>query len=196
MQKFLINISKFGGLFIIAAIIIIVVVAFAIHINDPSYYSQIIIDQHDTLYVAYEFGPLEKEVPIGKITAITTPGNYTYFYSPNKRKFAYETRMPNPINLYNNFFGINVVDLLTLHTKTIYLTVEWHNFYWLDNQTIRVFASNWESHGYYRDIEINTIIPVMMTNRMKGSSEIFNGWMPITREEMHLMEKNLAINNY
>lgn len=193
MQKFFKKLS-----FIICfSIIAIFLTGVIIHIVNPTYYTKVSTFKdpktgYTYFYIKYEFGPFKKTILLEKISPYTNLSLDNYYYSPNRRKVAFDTIAPDPKRSYKGGVQeIKVLDLLTLRRKTIISSVRWSNFYWKDDRTIRFFVPNGNYIGYYKDVDIRLSNLLIFNDRIWNGEDV-SSWTRVSYEEMKAIQNSLA----
>lgn len=192
MQKFLKKLS-----FIIClSIIAIFLTGVTIHIVNPTYYTQVSTFKDPKtgftyFYIEYEFGPFEKTILLEKISPYTDVSLDNYYYSPNRKKVAFEAITLDSKRSYVGVQEIKVLDLLTLKRKTIISSVRWSNFYWKDDKTISFFVPDGNYVGYYKDVNIG-LPGLLVFNDKIWNGEDVGGWTKVSPAEMETIQNRLA----
>lgn len=192
MRKFLKNLSF--NFFL--AVIIIFLTAAIIHIVDPTYYTQVSTFKdpktgYTYFYIEHEFGPFKKTSLLEKISPYTDVSLDNYYYSPNRRKVAFDTIALDPKRSYVGLQEIKVLDLLSLSRKTVISSVRWSNFYWKDNKTIRFFVPDGNYAGYYKDVNIELPGPLVFNDRI-WDGENMSAWTKVPSADMKIIQDHFA----
>lgn len=192
MQKFF----KKSGFIICLAVIAVFLTAIIIHIADPTYYTQVSTFRdpqtgYSYFYIEYEFGPFEKTILLEKISPYTDVSLDNYYYSPNRRRVAFETIVSDSKRSQVGVQEIKVLDLLTLRRKTVISSVRWSNFYWKDDSMIRFFVSDGNYAGYYKDVSIGLSDPLVFDDKI-WDGEDMSGWTKVSSTEMEITQNFLA----
>lgn len=190
-KKIVLKTLKIGGIVCISLVGLILITSIAIHLSDPSYFTEFFVNSVDHgLYLGIEFGPFEKSFRLQQIGPDSSYNGGMLRWSPNKKMFAFAADVPEPERSDDVNWVVNIINPLTYKTRTIIVSSNDGTFYWLNDNTIRYFRGTGTGSGGYKDININEKEPLKMAEEF--NNEHYQGWNYVTLEKLSEMERELA----